>query len=99
MTATTVLDEKIEELPDLPGVYVFKDARGNVLYVGKAKSLRSRMASYFRAAKGEHPKIALLRERHPEVPIYLAAIDERLNENGYILPGLGDAGDRQFGTG
>ena len=36
---------------------------------------------------------------HPEVPIYLAAIDERLNENGYILPGLGDAGDRQFGTG
>jgi uracil phosphoribosyltransferase len=43
--------------------------------------------------------IALLRQRHPEVPIYLAAIDERLNEHGYILPGLGDAGDRQFGTG
>ncbi|HEX6304763.1 MAG TPA: uracil phosphoribosyltransferase, partial [Anaerolineales bacterium] len=36
---------------------------------------------------------------HPEVPIHLAAIDERLNEHGYILPGLGDAGDRQFGTG
>jgi uracil phosphoribosyltransferase len=35
---------------------------------------------------------------HPEVPIFLAAIDERLNERGYILPGLGDAGDRQFGT-
>ncbi len=43
--------------------------------------------------------IALLRQRHPEVPIHLAAIDERLNEHGYILPGLGDAGDRQFGTG
>jgi uracil phosphoribosyltransferase len=43
--------------------------------------------------------IALLSERHPEVPIHLAAIDERLNEHGYILPGLGDAGDRQFGTG
>jgi uracil phosphoribosyltransferase len=43
--------------------------------------------------------IALLQEHHPEVPIYLAAIDERLNERGYILPGLGDAGDRQFGTG
>jgi uracil phosphoribosyltransferase len=42
--------------------------------------------------------IALLQERHPEVPIHLAAIDQRLNENGYILPGLGDAGDRQFGT-
>jgi uracil phosphoribosyltransferase len=39
-----------------------------------------------------------LQERHPDVPIHLAAIDERLNENGYILPGLGDAGDRQFGT-
>ena len=35
---------------------------------------------------------------HPDVPIHLAAIDEKLNEVGYILPGLGDAGDRQFGT-
>ena len=43
--------------------------------------------------------IALLRQHHPEVPIHLAAIDERLNEHGFILPGLGDAGDRQFGTG
>lgn len=43
--------------------------------------------------------IRLMQLNHPEVPIYLAAIDERLNEHGYILPGLGDAGDRQFGTG
>jgi uracil phosphoribosyltransferase len=35
---------------------------------------------------------------HPDVPIYTAAIDERLDEHGYILPGLGDAGDRLFGT-
>jgi len=35
---------------------------------------------------------------HPDVPIYTAAIDERLNEKGYIVPGLGDAGDRLFGT-
>lgn len=40
-----------------------------------------------------------MQEHHPDVPIYLAQIDERLNERGYILPGLGDAGDRQFGTG
>ena len=40
-----------------------------------------------------------MQKHHPEVPIHLAAIDKRLNENGYILPGLGDAGDRQFGTG
>ena len=37
-------------------------------------------------------------EAHPEVDIYVAAVDERLNENGYILPGLGDAGDKIFGT-
>jgi uracil phosphoribosyltransferase len=43
--------------------------------------------------------IKLLQEHHPDVPIHLAAIDERLNEHGYIVPGLGDAGDRQFGTG
>ena len=35
---------------------------------------------------------------HPDVQVYCAAVDERLNENGYILPGLGDAGDRLFGT-
>jgi uracil phosphoribosyltransferase len=39
-----------------------------------------------------------LHAAHPDVPIYLAAIDLRLNEVGYIVPGLGDAGDRQFGT-
>lgn len=43
--------------------------------------------------------IALMQQNHPEVPIHLAAVDQRLNERGYILPGLGDAGDRQFGTG
>lgn len=37
-------------------------------------------------------------EAHPEVDIYLAALDEKLNEHGYIVPGLGDAGDRIFGT-
>ena len=42
--------------------------------------------------------IATFHERHPDVPIYTAAIDQRLNDKGYILPGLGDAGDRLFGT-
>ena len=37
-------------------------------------------------------------EEHPDVPVYVAAIDEKLNEKGYIVPGLGDAGDRIFGT-
>jgi uracil phosphoribosyltransferase len=42
--------------------------------------------------------IQTLHAQHPEVPIYCAAIDRQLNERGYILPGLGDAGDRIFGT-
>ncbi len=42
--------------------------------------------------------IARMREAHPDVPIVTAAIDQRLNEHGYIVPGLGDAGDRMFGT-
>jgi uracil phosphoribosyltransferase len=40
-----------------------------------------------------------MQQHHPDIPIYLAAIDDHLNERGYIVPGLGDAGDRQFGTG
>ena len=42
--------------------------------------------------------IKKVQEAHPDVDIYVAAIDERLNENAYIVPGLGDAGDRIFGT-
>lgn len=42
--------------------------------------------------------VALVNRSHPEVPIYTAALDDHLNENGYIVPGLGDAGDRVFGT-
>ncbi len=42
--------------------------------------------------------IARLQDAHPDVPIHLAAIDDHLNENGFIIPGLGDAGDRLFGT-
>ena len=42
--------------------------------------------------------VAALQKAHPDVPIFTAAIDRQLNEHGYILPGLGDAGDRIFGT-
>jgi uracil phosphoribosyltransferase len=42
--------------------------------------------------------VRALHSAHPDVPIHLAAVDERLNKVGYIVPGLGDAGDRQFGT-
>ena len=42
--------------------------------------------------------VAALHKAHPDVPIFTAAVDRQLNEHGYILPGLGDAGDRIFGT-
>jgi uracil phosphoribosyltransferase len=42
--------------------------------------------------------VRVLQAAHPDVPIYLAALDTHLNEHSYIVPGLGDAGDRQFGT-
>jgi uracil phosphoribosyltransferase len=43
--------------------------------------------------------VQALHQEHPDVPIHLAAIDDCLNDHGYIVPGLGDAGDRLFGTG
>jgi uracil phosphoribosyltransferase len=42
--------------------------------------------------------IRRLEARHPAVPVYVTAVDERLDDDGYIVPGLGDAGDRQYGT-
>lgn len=42
--------------------------------------------------------VQMIQKNHPDVDIYLAALDDKLNENGYIVPGLGDAGDRIFGT-
>jgi uracil phosphoribosyltransferase len=47
---------------------------------------------------GAPPGVERIMEDHPDVQIYLAGLDEKLNENGYIVPGLGDAGDRLFGT-
>ncbi len=42
--------------------------------------------------------LEVLKESHPDVDIYIGAMDEKLNEHAYIVPGLGDAGDRIFGT-
>ncbi len=58
----------------------------------KPKSIR--MVNLLAAPEG----IAALHNAHPDVDIYVGAIDEKLNDHGYIVPGLGDAGDRLFGT-
>ena len=42
--------------------------------------------------------VKAVQEKHPDIDIYLAALDEKLDEHGYIVPGLGDAGDRLYGT-
>ncbi|MEI6491889.1 MAG: uracil phosphoribosyltransferase [Verrucomicrobiota bacterium] len=47
---------------------------------------------------GARPGVELFCSRHPDVPVFLAALDEELNDKAYIVPGLGDAGDRYFGT-
>ena len=45
-----------------------------------------------------HEGVKAMQEAHPDVDVYIGALDEHLNEHGYIVPGLGDAGDRIFGT-
>ena len=60
----------------------------------KAGTPRVKFAGIIAAPEG----VAALQSAHPDVPLYLAALDSHLNEVGYIVPGLGDAGDRQFGT-
>jgi uracil phosphoribosyltransferase len=62
---------------------------------GAVTPVRIKLVNLIAAPEGA----AAVAEAHPDVEIYAAALDRQLNEKGYILPGLGDAGDRQFGTG
>ncbi len=62
--------------------------------LGERGAQRVRLVSLVAAPEG----IARVHESHPELPIFTAAIDEKLNAKGYIVPGLGDAGDRLFGV-
>ena len=65
-----------------------------VNYMKDAGAASVRVAALLAAPEG----IAALEAAHPDVPVFVIAVDERLNDKGYILPGLGDAGDREFGT-
>jgi len=66
----------------------------SIAYLKKAGVTSMKFVCLVAAPEG----ITALHRQHPEVPIYCAAVDRQLNEKGYILPGLGDAGDRIFGT-
>jgi excinuclease ABC subunit C len=61
------VEEQLKRLPARPGVYLFRDERGQVLYVGKAKSLRSRVRSYFQAGRRDRATITALPERVHDV--------------------------------
>jgi uracil phosphoribosyltransferase len=62
---------------------------------GAVKPVRIKLLNLIAAPEG----VKAVADAHPDVEIYCAALDRQLNEKGYIMPGLGDAGDRQFGTG
>jgi uracil phosphoribosyltransferase len=62
---------------------------------GAVQPVRIKLVNLIAAPEG----VAAVTQAHPDVHIHCAALDRQLNEKGYIMPGLGDAGDRQFGTG
>ena len=74
-------------------------ATGNsaVAAVERLKEMRPKSIKFV-CLRAAPEGVATLQAAHPDVPIYTAAIDRELNDHGYILPGLGDAGDRIFGT-
>src|SRR2546423_5105878 len=67
--------EQLKELPTKPGVYLFRDAGGQLLYVGKAKSLRPRVRSYFQARGQERPTISQLPERVHDVEVIVTGTE------------------------
>lgn len=66
----------------------------SITFLKKSGARNIRLVCIVGAPEG----VKRIKEDHPDVNIYLAALDEKLNEKGYIVPGLGDAGDRLFGT-
>ncbi|HLB45086.1 MAG TPA: uracil phosphoribosyltransferase [Candidatus Limnocylindrales bacterium] len=62
---------------------------------GAVTPVRIKLLNLIAAPEG----VLAVQDAHPDVPVFTAALDRQLNEKGYIMPGLGDAGDRQFGTG
>ena len=88
-------DEQLQlEMPAPAAPENFTDPRAAVERLKERGARDLRFVCLLASPEG----IARLRGAHPDVRIWTAAIDERLNDHGYIVPGLGDAGDRMFGT-
>ncbi|KZY36481.1 uracil phosphoribosyltransferase [Roseovarius sp. HI0049] len=88
-----MLDERLSIVVD-PMLATGNSSAAAVDLVKQAGAKDIRFLCLLAAPEG----VARMKEAHPDVPIVTASLDERLNEMGYILPGLGDAGDRMFGT-
>ena len=69
-------------------------ASAAITFLKEAGAAHIKLMSIIGAPEG----VSLMQKEHPDVDIYVAALDDRLNKHGYIVPGLGDAGDRIFGT-
>ena len=90
-----VNDVVLEVVPDVPESDISEQDIGPSWGKEVAKQALTGIGIFLVAAP---EGIRRLQEAHPEVDIYVASVDDRLNGDGYILPGLGDAGDRIFGT-
>ena len=87
------IDERIVILVD-PMLATGGSATAAITFIKEYGCKNIKMLNILAAPEG----IARIRKDHPDVDIYVAAVDEKLNDHGYIVPGLGDAGDRIFGT-
>lgn len=87
------IDQRLVLIVD-PMLATGGSADAAIEFVKKQGAKQIKFASIIAAPEG----IKMLTEKHPDIQIYCGSIDRQLNENGYILPGLGDAGNRIFGT-
>lgn len=87
------IDQRLVLIVD-PMLATGGSADAAIEFVKKQGAKQIKFASIIAAPEG----IKMLTEKHPDIQIYCGSIDRQLNEHGYILPGLGDAGDRIFGT-
>jgi excinuclease ABC subunit C len=73
---SSLIEEQLNRLPNSPGVYLMRDAEGNILYVGKAASLHHRVRSYFSAGQKLSPKIQRMVARVADIDFFIAASEQ-----------------------
>jgi excinuclease ABC subunit C len=74
--ADSLLTEQLQRLPDRPGVYIYRDAAKNILYIGKAASLRHRVRSYFQSPQKHTPKIQRMVSQIADIDFYIASSEQ-----------------------